>query len=70
MTVPDRTVSNRTVHTSWQAPVEYQTMRLDRRRQRYKVGNVWYNAAVRSPLHTLAARLVPLRTGSMPARHN
>jgi hypothetical protein len=50
--------------------MEYQTVRLDRRRQRSKVGNVWYNAAVRSPLHTLAARSVPLRTGSTPVRHN
>jgi hypothetical protein len=46
------------------APVEYQTLRLDRRRQWSKASNLWYNAAVRSALHNLAARARPQRPTS------
>ena len=42
---------------------------LDRRRQWSKAGNLWYNAAVRSALHTLAAQLRPHRPTSTPTRH-
>jgi hypothetical protein len=51
-----QTLHNLAMHFGVNAPVEYQRVRLDRRRQWSKAGNVWYNAAVRSALHTLAAR--------------
>jgi hypothetical protein len=53
-----------------EAPVEYQTVRLDRRRQWSKVGNAWYDAAVRSALHTLAAQVRSRRPTSMSGRRN
>jgi hypothetical protein len=52
------------------AAVEYQTVRLDRRRQWSRAGNVWYNAAVRSALHTLATRVRRSRPTSTPVRHD
>jgi hypothetical protein len=51
-----QTLHNLAAHFDVKATVEYQTVRLDRRRQWSKAGNVWYNAVVRSALHTLAAR--------------
>jgi hypothetical protein len=47
-------------------------VRLDRRRQWASAGNLWYNAALRSALHTLAARVHPhhSRPTSTPVRHN
>jgi hypothetical protein len=64
-----QTLHNLAAHFGVQAPVKYQRVRLDRRRQWSKAGNVWYNAAVRSALHTLAARLRPHRPTSTPIRH-
>lgn len=52
-----QTLHNLAGYFGVQAPVAYQTVRLDRRRQWSKTGNVWYNAAVRSALHTLAMRV-------------
>jgi hypothetical protein len=63
-----QTLHNLAAHFGVQAPVRYQTLRLDRRRQWSKAGNVWYNAAVRSALHTLAAQLRPHRPTRMPIR--
>jgi hypothetical protein len=54
-----QTLHNLAAHFGVQAPVMYQRVRLDRRRQWSKAGNVWYNAAVRSALHTLAGQLRP-----------
>ena len=51
------TLHNLAAHFDVQASVAYQKVRLDRRRQWSKAGNVWYNAAVRSALHTVAARV-------------
>jgi hypothetical protein len=56
-----QTLHNLAADFGVQAPVKYQTVRLDRRRQWSKAGNVWYNAAVRSALHTLAVRVHPPR---------
>jgi hypothetical protein len=64
-----QTLHNLAAHFGVQAPVQYQTVRLDRRRQWSKAGNLWYNAAVRSALHTLAAQLRPRRPTSTPIRH-
>jgi hypothetical protein len=63
-----QTLHNLAAYFGVRAPVEYQTVRLDRRRQWSKAGNVWYNAAVRSALHTLAARVRPPRPTSTPIR--
>jgi hypothetical protein len=63
-----QTLHNLAADFGVQAPVKYQTVRLDRRRQRSKAGNLWYHAAVRSALHTLAARLRPHRPTSTPTR--
>jgi hypothetical protein len=64
-----QTLHNLAASFGVQAPVEYQTLRLDRRRQWSKAGNLWYNAAVRSALHTLAAQLRRQRPTSRPIRH-
>jgi hypothetical protein len=64
-----QTLHNLAAHFGVEAPVLYQTVRLDRRRQWSRAGNVWYNAAVRSALHTLAAQLRPQRRTSTPVRH-
>jgi hypothetical protein len=61
-----QTLHNLAAHFGVQAPVLYQTVRLDRRRQWSRAGNVWYNAAVRSALHTLAARVHPPRPRPRP----
>jgi hypothetical protein len=50
-----QTLHKLAAHFGVRAPVAYQRVRLDRRRQWGRAGNVWYNAAVRSALHTLAA---------------
>jgi hypothetical protein len=63
-----QTLHNLAAHFGVQAPVAYQTLRLDRRRQWSRAGNLWYNAAVRSALHNLAARVRPPRPGSTPVR--
>jgi hypothetical protein len=63
------TLHNLAAHFGVRAAVEYQTVRLDRRRQCSRAGNLWYNAAVRSALHTLAAQLRPQRPTSTPIRH-
>jgi hypothetical protein len=63
-----QTLHNLAAHFGVQAPVKYQRVRLDRRRQWSKAGNLWYNAAVRSALHTLAAQLRPRRPGRAPVR--
>jgi hypothetical protein len=65
-----QTLHNLAASFGVQAPVAYQTVRLDRRRQWSKASNLWYNAAVRSALHTLAAQLRPPRPTSTPGRHN
>jgi hypothetical protein len=64
-----QTLHNLAADFGVQAPVLYQRVRLDRRRQWFKAGNVWYNAAVRSALHTLATQLRPHRPTSTPIRH-
>jgi hypothetical protein len=64
-----QTLHNLAAHFGVRAPVAYQTVRLDRRRQWSKVGNVWYNAAVRSALYTLAAQLRRQRPTSTPRRY-
>lgn len=51
------TLHNLAAHFGARASVAYQKVRLDRRRQWSKAGNLWYNAAVGSALHTLAARV-------------
>ena len=56
-----QTLHNLAAHFGVKAPVEYQRIRLDRRRQWSKAGNVWYNAAVRSALHGLAGRTKRIR---------
>jgi hypothetical protein len=63
-----QTLHNLAAHFGVQAPVAYQTLRLDRRRQWSRATNLWYNAAVRSALHTLATRVRPPRPGSTPIR--
>jgi hypothetical protein len=65
-----QTLHNLAAYFGVQAPVSYQTVRLDRRRQWSKASNVWYNAAVRSALHTLAARVRPPHSTSTSVRHN
>jgi hypothetical protein len=60
-----QTLQNLAAFFGVQTPVAYQTLRLDRRRQWSKAGNLWYNAAVRSALHTLAAQFSP---GDPPTR--
>jgi hypothetical protein len=67
-----QTLHNLAAYFGVQAPVQYQTVRLDRRRQWARAGNLWYNAALRSALHTLAARVHPhhSRPTSTPVRHN
>ncbi len=64
-----QTLHNLAAHFGVEAPVLYQTVRLDRRRQWSRAGNLWYNAAVRSALHTLAGQLRRQRPSSMPIRH-
>jgi hypothetical protein len=63
-----QTLHNLAAHFGVQAPVRYQTLRLDRRRQWSRATNLWYNAAVRSALHTLVARVHPPRAGGTPLR--
>jgi hypothetical protein len=64
-----QTLHNLAAHFGVQAPVQYQTVRLDRRRQWSRAANLWYNAAVRSALHTLAVQLGRKRPTSTPVRH-
>jgi hypothetical protein len=64
-----QTLHNLAAHFGVQAPVRYQTLRLDRRRQWSRAANLWYNAAVRSALHTLAVQLGRKPPTSTPVRH-
>jgi hypothetical protein len=64
-----QTLHNLAAHFGVQAPVRYQTLRLDRRRQWSRAANLWYNAAVRSALHTLAVQLGRKQPTSTPVRH-
>jgi hypothetical protein len=65
-----QTLHNLAAYLGVQAPVADQTLRLDRRRQWSKLGNAWYDAAVRSALHPLAARVRARRPTSTPGRRN
>jgi hypothetical protein len=65
-----QTLHNLAAYLGVQAPVADQTLRPDRRRQWSKVGNAWYDAAVRSALHTLAAQVRARRPTSMSGRRN
>jgi hypothetical protein len=65
-----QTLHNLAAYLGVQAPVADQTVRPDRRRQWSKLGNAWYDAAVRSALHPLAARVRARRPTSTPGRRN
>jgi hypothetical protein len=65
-----QTLHNLAAHFGVHAPVQYQTLRLDRRRQWSRAANLWYNAAVRSALHTLAVQLGRKPPTSTPVRHH
>jgi hypothetical protein len=57
------TIASLGAHFGSDAPVELQSVCVDRRRQWSRAGNVWHNAGIRSGLHMVSA---PSRMMSRP----